>query len=299
MKFKGIEEAKDDWKELEGSSVFLNPFTTYGYAHACVEYHAHVKTGKAAILEKDNKPIALLPVFHPKNKGDYAGLLIREGYEKDHDVVEFVNEVCKLEKLYPYPISDGITDQWFKDNFKCVEHKKAAYRADISQGYDAHFNSLDKSLRYDLRRLVRKLERETGKVEFDFRIGDRDLETEMDKFLNLNSIKWGPRFRNMKKFMMSHASLLKNNLWLSFMKVNGINLYGCFVYVFRDTAYYYLGGFNLEFKKFMPGFIILDAIIHECCNEGVKIFDFLKGESPYKQRLGGIRFPRYRITEVK
>jgi hypothetical protein len=113
MEYKSLEDSMDDWLELESESIYLNPFLTHAWATSCVKHHPHVNKAKVGILTKDNKSIALFPVFKPRNKGDYAGVLIRDGYEKDYDVVEFVDEICKSEGLYPYPVSDGVIDQFF------------------------------------------------------------------------------------------------------------------------------------------------------------------------------------------
>jgi CelD/BcsL family acetyltransferase involved in cellulose biosynthesis len=299
IEFKSLKESESDWLQLEMESKILIPFSTYAWAISCVKYHPQVKTEESAILIKDNKPIALLPIFYPKNKGDYYDVLIDKEYSNDYDVVEFVDEVCKSKGLYPFPVSDGVINDFFTTNFVCEEHRKSALCADISSGYDEYFDSLDKSLKYDIRRLLRKLNRDIGQTEFNFELFDRDINEEVDKFVKLNSMRWGNRARTMRNFFKSLANLLKDNVWLCFLRINGLDLYSCWIYIFGDTAYYYMGGFNVEFKKFMPGFVLLDAIINKCCENNINTFDFLKGESNYKKRLGGIEKKRYRITGRK
>jgi hypothetical protein len=132
-----------------------------------------------------------------------------------------------------------------------------------------------------------------------FEIEDRNLDNEIDKFLELNARRWGPRLKSMGLFFKEQASLKKDNLWLCFMTVKDVCLYGCWIYIFRDTAYFFITAFNVDFKKFMPGFILLDAIINKCCANRMKIFDCMKGQSAYKQKIGAVERKRYIIGRKK
>lgn len=301
MKFKSIVDSESDWRDLETNSIYLNPFITYGWAYSCVKYHPQVSTGKAAILEKDNKTIALLPVFKPKNKGDYAGILIRKGYEKDMDIVEFFDAVCKKENLYPYPASDGVIDTFFMDNFVCVPHKKPAWKIDISNGYEFFVKSISKKFISNIRRLFRKINRDIGKTEFFFELGERDLKTELDRFLLIHSSKWGTRWSSpaMYNFLLSYSSMVKDNVWPCFIRIAGEDLYSCWNFVFGGTAYFYLTGFNEKYKKFKVGHILNNAVIERCCVNGLSVANFLKGDSNQKSYFGCEELKRYVVNGRK
>lgn len=301
MKFKNIINSEDDWRELEVESVYLNPFITYGWGYACVKHHPQVKEGKVAILEKNNKVIALLPIFKPINKGDYAGILIRSGYEEDYDIVEFFDEVCKKENLYPYPQSDGVIDSFFIDNFVSVLHRKSAWQVNISNGYDLFIKKVNKKFLSNIRRLLRKLNREVGEVEFLFELGDRDLKTELDKFLFIHASKWGNRWTGseMYNFLFTYSNMIKENLWPCFIRIGNEDLYSGWNFIFRDTAYLYLTGFNEKYKKFKVGHILNNAVIEKCCYNGLSFVNFLKGDSNQKHYFGCDELKRYVVEGRK
>ena len=49
-------------------------------------------------------------------------------------------------------------------------------------------------------------------------------------------------------------------------------------------TYYYLGGFDPEFKQYSPGTILIAHAIAEAIREGATEFDFLRGREDYKYR---------------
>jgi CelD/BcsL family acetyltransferase involved in cellulose biosynthesis len=63
-----------------------------------------------------------------------------------------------------------------------------------------------------------------------------------------------------------------------------------------ERAYYYLGGFDPEWKRFGVGNLIIDHAMGEAATEGAKVFNFLRGRESYKYRWGAKDDPTYRLS---
>lgn len=59
-------------------------------------------------------------------------------------------------------------------------------------------------------------------------------------------------------------------------------------------TYYYLSGFDPEFRQYSPGTILVAHAIHEAIREGDTGFDFLRGREDYKYRWGATDRTIYR-----
>lgn len=53
-----------------------------------------------------------------------------------------------------------------------------------------------------------------------------------------------------------------------------------------DCVYAYLAGINPEYIEWEPGRMIQQAIVKQLIGEGIRVFDLLRGDEPYKARWG-------------
>ena len=60
---------------------------------------------------------------------------------------------------------------------------------------------------------------------------------------------------------------------------------GIIVFHWRDQAYYYQSGWDIDNIEFSPGDLMLDQSIHTAIDEGKIAFDFLRGDEEYKSRF--------------
>jgi CelD/BcsL family acetyltransferase involved in cellulose biosynthesis len=55
--------------------------------------------------------------------------------------------------------------------------------------------------------------------------------------------------------------------------------------------FYYLGGFDPDAAALSPGTLLVGHAIEQAQAEGAAVFDFLRGDEPYKQRWGATNQP--------
>ncbi len=66
---------------------------------------------------------------------------------------------------------------------------------------------------------------------------------------------------------------------------------------FSEPGCYYLynSAFDNDFREVSPGVVALVELIQHLANQGIMRIDFLKGDEPYKFRMGAIERPLFRI----
>jgi CelD/BcsL family acetyltransferase involved in cellulose biosynthesis len=66
-----------------------------------------------------------------------------------------------------------------------------------------------------------------------------------------------------------------------------------------SAHYYYIGGFDPEFKAAGPGHLAVAHAIERALSEGAAQFHFLRGEEPYKRRWGAVPEALHRLVLVR
>lgn len=56
----------------------------------------------------------------------------------------------------------------------------------------------------------------------------------------------------------------------------------------KNRYMYYLSGFDPEYAKMSPGYVLISEIIHENCQKGIKEVDMLRGTEDYKYRFNAV-----------
>ena len=77
---------------------------------------------------------------------------------------------------------------------------------------------------------------------------------------------------------------------------SGTNEYGDFCLHVDDTVGRVMQAFDPELRTLSPGNVMLSHLIERAINQGMSVFDFLKGDATYKFRLGARERPLYRVT---
>lgn len=158
-------------------------------------------------------------------------------------------------------------------------------------------DALPHGLRRNLRRYRSQLRTE-GSVEFD--TADRGASPDppheyVDALITLHQARWngkdGPGMFGGRDVELFHRKAARN-LWrsglvrLHALRLNGTIAAVVYAFVHRNRAYSYLGGFEPKLARYSPGALIMSYTIHDAIEEGVREFDFLRGNESYKTDWG-------------
>ncbi len=177
-----------------------------------------------------------------------------------------------------------------------------SYELALPADWDAYLSGLAVQQRHEVRRKLRRLE-EAG--PFDYRIGDSPeaIDAAMDMFLHLFTISRPDKrafmtaameafFRSLAR-SMADCGLLR----LGFLDINDGPAAAVMCFEYSGTVYLYNSGFDPRFKRLNAGLLCKVLSIRDSIQRCKKVYDFLKGDEPYKQRLGGgvVRLQRCRV----
>ena len=180
--------------------------------------------------------------------------------------------------------------------------EKAVY-LNLPRTWDDFLNQMDSKDRHELRRKIRRLEREAS---FEILDGEReDLSPKMDAFLELHrkSRRDKAEFMTpeMEAYFRSLADRFHEKGWLTlpFLRVEGKEVAGYFSFRYREVEYVYNSGYDPEYGRLSPGIVLAGHCIRRAIEGGMRVFHFLRGQEEYKYRLGGLEERVFRIGAVK
>jgi len=155
---------------------------------------------------------------------------------------------------------------------------------------DYHYNSMTRNLRHDLRRRKNGLRR-LGQVSVErYVVPDRIREV-MELFFqaHINQLKAMRKCslfedQSMRRFYRSLVANLagKNMLDFTALTIEGkpIGYYVDFLY--NDKLYTYSTTYEMDFAKYSPGKLLLEALIKRAFDAGLREVDLMRGEESYK-----------------
>ncbi len=176
--------------------------------------------------------------------------------------------------------------------------------------WDAYLETLDKKERHEIRRKLRRLEREAPDAEVRYVLGGPEVPAAVDTFIGLHrnsrSDKHAFMTPEMQDYFRAIAQVAADRGWLrlAFLDVGGESVasYFCFDYGDAvtdggpgcDVLVYNSGYDPASMPQLSPGWVLLAQVIQHAIALGRRHFDFLQGSEDYKHRFGGVDTPVFR-----
>lgn len=253
-------------------------------------------TGKTGI-----SLLGVTPVLGKEIVSDYGDIFAKNSLEEVvwKEILAYMkanHSDSKDIRLY-FIREDSPSFQILKDYTSNIEQADIAAYIDLPYSWDEYLSFLDRHNRHELRRKIRKLEKENAfKVCFEGNPGD------IDEFFRLMSLSNEQKrdflSEDMKKFFWDIFSIFwrKNMLRLCFMKLGGKNIAAVLCFIYNKQLLLYNSGYDPSFNSLSPGFILKSYMIKYAIEQGLEKFDFLRGSERYKFDLGAKQRVLYNIT---
>lgn len=242
---------------------------------------------------------------------DYLDFIVWQGKEPlfYSAVSEFLNshpkfwEVLDLHCLPAHsPTLHGFIGSYQKEGFrKSLSVEDVCPRIQLPSSWDEFLAGMSQKDRHEIRRKANRIRREAEGYRY-FVTTRVSFSEDIESFLELHrkSDVEKMAFMNLKKetFFREMAWILLQEGWLelSFLEVNGSKLAGLLNFRYGDTAYLYNSGYDPEFGRWSPGWVLISHSIQDAIERGVRIYDFMRGDESYKYRFGAKNFEIYRYT---
>lgn len=305
---------RPQWNALVRAGRFDNLFMTWEWQ---TTWWRHLGTGELYILEvrDDGDLVGIVPLYletSPHERrfnlvgcievSDYLDVIAPAGAEEDvlqafadflvsadappWDVVDLCNlpEVSRTHEVLPALAAQrGLDVRRMREDVSPV--------IPLPQTWDAYLAILSKKDRHELRRKLRRLQRETsfhwGRVA-----SPEDLPAAVEAFLALHRASSPPKHAFMDTQMadffrvVAEVFLQQSWLWLSLLEVEGEPAAGLLCFDYGNRIWVYNSGYNPRYVRVSPGVAAVAFAIQDAIAAGRAVFDFLQGAEEYKYRFG-------------
>jgi CelD/BcsL family acetyltransferase involved in cellulose biosynthesis len=163
---------------------------------------------------------------------------------------------------------------------------------ELPPSWDDYLMMLDKKQRHEVRRKLRKADRE-AETRFLIVGLEHDLQAEMQDFVELHqrSAPEKDEFMDpqMQEFFFEVAEVLHAKGWLqlAFVTMDGQKAASLLNFDYGDNILVYNSGYDpTKFHHLSPGIIVTARCIEHAIALGRSQFDFLRGDEVYKYRFG-------------
>src|SRR6266566_6261906 len=172
-----------------------------------------------------------------------------------------------------------------------VERLVTAPRMELPGSFDAYVHGLGKTERHELRRKLRRLE--TGRrVAFRF-AGEGERASVLDRFVALHRRSRGEKAEFMteeiERFFRDVAQAMAARGWLRLgvLNVDGEDAGVLFALAYGGTLALYNSAYDPELASLSVGIASNAYAVRSAIDEGLRTYDLLRGNEPYKYDLGG------------
>ena len=173
-----------------------------------------------------------------------------------------------------------------------VEEEETTPKAELPGSWDEFLAGLRKKDRHELRRKIRRLDRESENRQYSAANGD-SLDGSMREFFTL--LRASREDKNefltpdREKFFldMAHELASRDQFRLYFLEVDGEKVAACICFDYGDDFLLYNSGYEPAYSRLSVGLINKALSIRTAIEENRKVFNFLKGNERYKYNLGG------------
>jgi CelD/BcsL family acetyltransferase involved in cellulose biosynthesis len=158
--------------------------------------------------------------------------------------------------------------------------------------WDEYLARLSGKDRHELRRKMRRLERELPGVAVRSHAAVAGWDEALGRFLHLHRLSKVGKARfmdeRMERFFRDATLALARAGWarLWFLEHDGVPVASFLCLERGGSVGLYNSGFDPAHARLAPGIVLLAHVIMDAIAQGVPVFDFLRGEESYKQDFG-------------
>jgi len=162
----------------------------------------------------------------------------------------------------------------------------------LPKSWDEYLGRLSGKDRHELRRKMRRLERELPGATARSHADVAGWDEAMTRFLTLHRLSKVGKAKfmdeRMEQFFRSATARLAAAGWarLWFLEHHGASVAAFLCLEYAGNVGLYNSGFDPARAQLAPGIVLLAHVIRDAIERGFPVFDFLRGEEPYKYGFG-------------
>tara|TARA_Y100000768_G_scaffold353131_1_gene305210 strand:- start:15713 stop:16657 length:945 start_codon:yes stop_codon:yes gene_type:complete len=239
-------------------------------------------------------------IIGDKDIVDYNNILYIENERKDF--LDLIDQVFELDinRFTLYSISENsptfnlLRNENILSDY-CVDYAQedVSPYLTLPKSWDEYMSYLPKKKRHELRRKIRRLEENSDFLSGDL-ISLDDKDEILEEFLRLHKISSDEKrifmTNKMELFFkdLIEEMLKEKSLKYSYLKINNQTVACSISFMDQKNRFLYNSGFDPSYNNFSSGLLNHAFAIKRSIQEGLKTFDFMRGNERYKYDLGGV-----------
>ncbi len=316
-----FESLRDDWDDCLHRCPPAAVFVAWEWLHTWWRHYGEHQPLRIAVARRSGRVVGILPLYiqrrptlggvharvlRPIGRGgdtapDYLGPIVDE----EQGSREVISSLCRA------VVADGSWDAMdltdFVETSAYPEIMEATCRSsglrvqrkpfglipvtELPPTWDGYLATLTKDQRHNIRRARRRLIEEHGARLFVWEDAC-SLDRAIDRLGELHRLRWESRtdhcsfstdrYIDFHRDVM-HACQRRGWLRLYCLELRGELVAINYAYAFRDELALFQCGFDPQLEKLRLGYVLVGWSIEQAIAEGLRVFDFLKGEYAYKR----------------
>jgi CelD/BcsL family acetyltransferase involved in cellulose biosynthesis len=248
--------------------------------------------------------------FHAnKAYADYVGALCRPGRESDLAAIfrdvdrRFSPRMFSLGPVRAIDPVASVLDRHFSSSSKRWRRDEVTVNpvVRIGAGFDEYYKSRDKGLRQEIRTTENRLRKMGG---WQFAIGETKTERD-EMFSRLVEFQLGRQERKAGMSVLAdpagqqffrallHRDGVNFSAQISALRIGSRTISTAYSLRCGDSFYYWIPSFDSTIRSVSLGKLHIKCLIEYCHQNGLKRFDFMGGDEPYKFQWANDSFPLF------
>jgi CelD/BcsL family acetyltransferase involved in cellulose biosynthesis len=174
----------------------------------------------------------------------------------------------------------------------------------LPKSWDDYLASLDGKDRHELRRKRRRLERDHPDAVVRTATQET-FEGDFKTFVEMHRGAEGHKGHFMRPEIatfferVARAFLPMGWLRLDITEIGGRAVASTFGFVLDGTFYLYNSAYDPDLARLSPGLVHVSELVRKCIQEGLNVFDFLRGPERYKYQMGAEAVPLNNVRVLR
>ncbi len=168
--------------------------------------------------------------------------------------------------------------------------------------FETYLGTLSKKERHEIRRKIRRAE-SVGEIRL---VRSEDPLADLGAFVDLHQKRWaekglfpptagGQASRRFVEGLLGRCGGTGGMLQLSFLMVGSQRIAAGLHFEDAENLYFYNAGVDPDARELSPGVVMVAAYVQQAIERGIRRFDFLRGDEPYKYEWGAVDEPIQRL----
>jgi len=312
-----FEQLKTDWNNLIGASEERTFFLSWQWLYTWWSHFSHQGTLHLLVLKDANFQICGIAPFYIKHGSSFSSLRVLTFLGSAPISSDFLDIICLpshkelvAKELANYFFQNA--SQW--DSIKLCDTLESSICATLLERdllnrdfkasaasiqtcpyltlpatTDELLSTLSSRLKNTIKRKLKKAEK--ADIVFSTQTSGDEIEPQMHALFELHQKRWQSQDHlgsfakaDIRAFHLDSAStnIPNDNLILFTLKQSGYTIATLYAFKHNEKIYYYQSGFDPDYSEFSPGTILMWKAIEHSISNGLRCFDFLRGDEGYK-----------------